>query len=74
MHARPTPTAVLAEAVGPELGARLLRRLSALQPTTPTTAITLPPVSAGYLIRAAAPALPSLPSAVPSSLPASGPS
>ncbi|MEV7519250.1 hypothetical protein [Streptomyces sp. NPDC091371] len=65
VHSRPTPAEVVAEAVGPELGARLLRRLSALQPTTPTTAITLPPVAAGYLTRAAAPVLPALRSAVP---------
>ncbi|MFD7263059.1 hypothetical protein [Streptomyces sp. NPDC059874] len=63
VHSRPTPAAVLAEAVGPGPAARLLRRLSALQPTAPTTAITLPPVAAGYLTRAAAPALPSLRSA-----------
>ncbi|MFJ8011788.1 hypothetical protein [Streptomyces sp. NPDC096339] len=65
VHSRPTPAAVVAEAVGPEQAARLLRRLSALQPTAPTTAITLPPVGAPYLIRAAAPALTSPPPAVP---------
>lgn len=59
VHSRPTQAEVLAEVLGADLAVRVLRRLAALQPSAPTTGITLPPVGAGYLTRAAAPALPS---------------
>ncbi|WP_371616961.1 hypothetical protein [Streptomyces sp. NBC_00454] len=58
VHAHPVEAAALAGALGPQLAVRVLRRLSALQPTAATTELALPPLCAGYLTRAAAPARP----------------
>ncbi|MFD5146050.1 hypothetical protein [Streptomyces sp. NPDC058401] len=58
VHAHPTEASALARAVGPELAPGLLRRLSGLQPAVATTELDGPPLGAGYLTRAAAPALP----------------
>ncbi|WP_330297547.1 hypothetical protein [Streptomyces sp. NBC_00503] len=58
VHAHPVEAAALARALGPQLAVRVLRRLSALQPTAATTELALPPLGAGYLTRAAAPARP----------------